>query len=734
MNNSIRIANRRALRLARWASLVVLPSLASAQSFVDNTSDIPSGSPSNASNTENVDFADVDLDGDWDAAFADGGDDLDDQNRLWINQGGAQGGSTGVFIDRTSTQFPSVLDQSRDIEFVDFDADGDSDIYVSNTSAITNQTNRWWVNQGGAQAGTLGFYQDDTAARWLGLGAAGSSIPPTSLIGSGGFIDWSCDCDFGDLDNDGDLDLVHSSYGGAFGGQVPTRIFLNDGAGFFTEFNPSGYQLPGTTIANGSPGLWCDGTHQSNTTNTTGAQCDIASTALDIDLGDIDGDFDLDILHGARQEQPRMFANRLEASALAPSAGGLGFRDVTNISLPAGWSSGNGHYEQEMADLDGDGDLDLYGLNWAAGFGFNDVTFRNTGNGIFDNTTTLSGSSADDNEGDFLDYDGDGDLDLYVCNFSGQDKLYRNDWNGTPGGGGSFSFTDVTSELPSTGFIGLDADAADLDGDGDYDLIVGNDNNARNLYLENVTQTPDASAPYLPLIESAADRVPGANPTVVRAHVYDNAPYYVTWYNETWVEVSVDGGALTNYPMISSGGQVFRAEIPGSLQGSIDYRAVSRDEHGNEGSSAWQNYESSAPCAPVNYCTAKLNSAGCTPSISYTGTPSATGSDDFHVTGTDIVSGQYGFLIWSLGPNSLPYFGGTLCISAPISRTPIQYAGGNAGSGDCSGSFSGPFSQGTMAANSLIAGSQLYFQYWYRDPGLFDFIGLTDGLDVVICP
>ena len=57
-----------------------------------------------------------------------------------------------------------------------------------------------------------------------------------------------------------------------------------------------------------------------------------------------------------------MFENRLEENG-----GVLGFRDVTSSAFPSGYTSGDGHYEEEMGDLDGDGDLDIYGLNWLAG-------------------------------------------------------------------------------------------------------------------------------------------------------------------------------------------------------------------------------------------------------------------------------------------------------------------------------------------------------------------------------
>ncbi|TDJ66848.1 MAG: VCBS repeat-containing protein [Planctomycetota bacterium] len=713
--------------LAAGSGIFLLCGALQAQQFVNNTAQIPQGNPGNNSSSENVDFGDVDLDGDWDAVFADGGDGGNDQNRIWINQGGDQNGTVGFFLDDTVARFPSGQDQSRDIEFADIDGDTDLDIYVSNTSAIINQSNRWWVNLGGDQGGSLGFYQDETAARWVGLGGPGSSIPQSAVLASGGFIDWSCDCDFGDLDNDGDLDLFHSTYGGAFGGNVPSRIFLNDGRGFFTEFNPSGFQLAGTNILNGNPGLWCDGTQLNFTTNSDGTNCDIAMTALDIDIGDIDGDFDLDILHGSRSEFPRMFANRLDGSNLAPAMGGgqLGFRDVTGMVFPPNYASG-GNYEQEMGDFDGDGDLDIYGMNWNPGVG--DSTYENLGNGIFAPGVVVSGAGSDDNEADCFDYDNDGDLDIYVANFSGQDRIHRNNNNG----GSGFSFTNVTgSVLPSLSRTGLDADCCDIDNDGDYDVMVGNDNGQGNYLVENVGNTPDTHAPYIPNVEQAVDRTIGSLPTVVRAQVYDNAPYYITWYNPTWVEVTVDGGAPVSYPAVSSAGQIFRAEIPGGLAGTICYRFVSEDQYGNQGQSVQLCYDSSgAGCQESNFCTAGPNSTGSPAVISSNG-------DCFVSNGNLVLSAgpvpdQFGLFYYGASQNNggagTPFGNGRQCVGAAgaqIYRLPVELASGNVLS------HALDFGNPPAPSGQITAGSTWHFQAWFRDPAAGGaFFDLSDGLTI----
>jgi hypothetical protein len=583
--------------------------------------------PQTGSATENVDFADVDLDGDWDAAVADGGDSSQDQNRLWLNAG--PGAGLGSFVDVTATQMPILLDDSRDIEFVDFEHDGDFDLYTSNTAQLLNQGNHWLTNLGGAQSGAIGFYRLEDN-RWVGVGQPGSSVPVAAVLAGGTFVDWSCDCDFADLDNDGDSDLFHSTYGGAFGGQVPSRVFLNDGNGFFTEFNPSGFQLTQTNIANGQPALWAQGIQQDNTVDSNGTQSDVANSPLGIELGDLDGDFDQDLIFGSRITAPRAFYNLLADS------GALGFRDVTTLVFPANYWSGGNNYEQEIGDMDRDGDLDLYGLNYP---GLNDAVFENVG-GIFQPGISLPSSGQDDNEADFIDYDADGDMDFIVAGFAGQNKLYRNDWAG--GGSGSFSYALVPNATSGLGSASsLDIDDADLDGDGDYDAMSSEDGNSNEIYYVNQTQVADTHAPYLPKVEDLGDAAASTAARAVRAYIYDNTPYYVAWYHSTSLEWSVDGVALPDVAATSSQGQIFRALVPGNLYGSVEYGFRATDEHGNTGVSGTQAYVSSHASFSSSFGTGSAGSLG-VPGVKALSVPF--GNSALYVAGTNAPVGTPSWL------------------------------------------------------------------------------------------
>jgi hypothetical protein len=706
---------------------VPLVRLASAQSFQSANSQIPSGSVFNAGSTENIDFADIDGDGDRDAVKANGGDAGNQQNRLWVNRGFEVGGTIGFFDDRTATQFPTVLDDSRDMDFVDIDGDGDTDLYVSNTSAIANQSNRWWINMGGLQGGTPGFFQDQTSTRWTFIGVNDgvshfSSIAASAVQVGGGFTDWSCDCVFGDLNNDGHPDLVHTTYGGVFGGQVPSRIFLNNGAGFFEEFNPSHFRLTGTQINNGNPGLWCLGTEQQGTGDTTGTNCDISDTPLGVEIGDLDGDLDIDILQGARNEIPRIYRNLLTENGAFTA-----WRDVTFASGHTSSATGGGNYEQELGDLDNDGDLDIYGLNWP---GLDDCTLVNDGSGVFGSMYVLPGSGSDDNEGDWFDYNNDGKLDIVVANFSGQDRLYRND--GPP----LWQHSNVTaSELPTDGDSSLGGDSCDVDEDGDYDYLIANDGGQPERLLLNVTQIADTIAPRPVRLEQVPNRAAGSAPTVVRVEVFDNSSWDVARYEHVTVEASFDAGAhWLSAPMFFSGGQLFRGAIRGDLAGTIDYRVRAQDEHGNVGYSVTKSYVASGCTGNVfQYCAGKMNSLFCVPHMDFSGTPRLSGPDNFHLLGRTVLNNKQGLLFWGFNPSSTPFQGGTKCVANPVLRTQIVNSGGTPSGSDCSGVLDYHWTQAYSALNSLGAGTLVFCQFWYRDPLDPFTIGLTDGTQFQLC-
>lgn len=534
------------------------------------------GVPTKARSTEHVDFADVDLDGDWDAGFANGGDSGAQQNTLWINLGGVQGGTLGHFDDQSELRLPAINDVSREIEFADIDGDGDEDAYIGNDSQILVQSPRWWVNNGGLQGQSAGFFADETAERWVGLGDPGSSVHPNFVLVGGGFIDWGGEGEFADLDNDGDLDLIHASYGSSQAGQSPSRLFLNNGLGFFTEFNPSGHQTPISFYPDGDPALWAEGLHFDDAADFTGQAADIADAVSDVEVLDYDGDFDLDIVWSGLNEGLQLFENRgLGPQGLQP------FRDVTLAVFGPQDSNYIWVYDVEAGDLDGDDDIDLYVINGLPFMGpfspILDGTLAGDGVGGFTPLQApVPDTGADDNEADFFDYDNDGILDVWVASFTGDDRLFR--------GLGGGLLEEVPMELGYDA-ISWDADLADVDLDGDLDAVTCDEPFGPNLLLLNATDQPDGVAPRVPALEALAGSTAAAGVRPVRAKVLDNAPNYITWYADVALHVNVGGFDLAPRKLSPSGGEVFRGELPANLVGDVSYRVTATDAYGNTGAS-----------------------------------------------------------------------------------------------------------------------------------------------------
>ena len=231
-----------------------------------------------------------------------------------------------------------------------------------------------------------------------------------------------------DFDNDGYLDIVVSTWDTR--GQI--RYFRNDRDGTFTE----------RTAEAGLLGLY-GGLNM--------VQADY----------DNDGDVDLLVLRGAW-----LRANGRHPNSLLQNDGAGTFTDVT---FDAGL--GEAHYPSPTAawgDYDNDGDLDLYvGNESSRALVAPSQLFRNNGDGTF---TDVAEAAAVMNlryakAAVWGDYDGDGLQDLYVSNYRGNNRLYRNTGRGF--------FIDEARRLGVAGPTGsFPAWFWDVDNDGLLDLYV----------------------------------------------------------------------------------------------------------------------------------------------------------------------------------------------------------------------------------------------------------------------
>jgi hypothetical protein len=148
--------------------------------------------------------------------------------------------------------------------------------------------------------------------------------------------------------------------------------------------------------------------------------------------------------------------------------------------------------------------------------------------------------------------------------------------------------------------------------------------------------------------------------------------------------------------------------------------------------------------APVTYCTAKTNSLGCVPAIGSSGAPRIGPGSGFTVECSNVRNNKAGLLFYSVsGRASAPFQGGTLCVAAPIKRTPAQKSGGSPMGDDCSGMYSFDmiaFALGTGGGNPLPAiadpGAVVGCQWWGRDQGFPAPMNtmLSDGLEFTVCP
>ncbi|HET9501934.1 MAG TPA: FG-GAP-like repeat-containing protein [Hymenobacter sp.] len=403
----------------------------------------------------------------------------------------------------------------------------------------------------------------------------------------------------GDLDGDGDLDLVTT--GALYG----CRIFLNDGAGHYafktglvTGQTPGGATLADVDGDGDLDLLAGDATNNTvsvcrndglaNFTDAiTGAQnAPVGSGPVAIAAGDVDNDGDLDfVTANANNSSSTIWINTggspllYTYSNLVGMGAGLtsvALADVDNdgnldlLTTNAGTSngplsevhvalgSGSGFFgayatvpvglqptELQLADIDGDGDLDLLTANAGAA----SVSVRlNNGSGTFVGTTTLALPAGSTPTGLRTgDIDADGDLDLLVAQgLGGRVYTYLN-------AAGTFTAQARPLRLSrraTAETVGVTL--GDVDGDLDLDLITSDASGNVRLSL-NVGALPPLPVPAITSLTPASGPV-GASVTIAGANLTDvtgvffngtAAPGYVLNGLGTELTVAVPVGATT---------------------------------------------------------------------------------------------------------------------------------------------------------------------------------------------
>jgi len=298
---------------------------------------------------------------------------------------------------------------------------------------------------------------DQSGVSFVHFGATRNSLLPEDM-GSG--LAW------GDYDNDGDDDLFVVNFAGDIIDEprvCACALFQNNSDGTFTDVSK---ETQTDIVLYGMAPTWAD--------------------------YDDDGDLDLYITAYGKNVLLRNDNNVF-----------------TDVSLISGVDDAQFGAGASWADYDMDGDLDLYVTNYVD-FTFSEddiqeakrqygaevpftlnpssypaqpnVLYRNNGDGTF--TDVAKASGVDDKEGRSLgatwfDFEGDGDLDLYVANDVSKNGVYQNNGDGT--------FTDIGAISLAADYRGaMGLAVGDVDTDGDDDLLVTHWVAQENALYENM--------------------------------------------------------------------------------------------------------------------------------------------------------------------------------------------------------------------------------------------------------
>lgn len=335
--------------------------------------------------------------------------------------------------------------------FFDYDNDGYLDIYLINArpqgeqSDTTPPTNILYHNNG-----------DDSftdVTRIAGVGDTGYGVGATT----------------GDYDNDGDLDLYLTNFGGS------NVLYQNNGDGTFINVAET------ARVADTGWGTSCAFADFNNDGHLELYVSNYANYTLDAHKTCYRHNIPVYCGPSSYPPQPDLFYHNNEDGT---------FTDLTKqsglLSVPAAHGLG-----VAIGDSDNDGDLDIYVAN-DQDFNF---LFENRGDGTFEEIGLLSGVSCSDmGKAEagmgvvFADYDNDGKLDITVSNFQNEtNTLYHNQ------GDNFFIDTTITAGIAeyTHRYLGWGIGFLDYDNDGYKDIFVANGHTMDNIAeVDRSTTTP----------------------------------------------------------------------------------------------------------------------------------------------------------------------------------------------------------------------------------------------------
>ncbi len=404
-----------------------------------------------------LDFADYDNDGYQDLIIAGRDGNGNDRAVLYDNKDG----QLTENIDQAFTKF-----RYGDFDWGDFDNDGDLDLVYSGNYVRSNKVMGLYIN---GPVGTL---------------TENSTISQTFTPVDYSSLDW------GDYDNDGDLDLISIGRDDA---AFSSRLYINNGDKTFTEAE----NLPFIGYDNGKV-QWID----------------------------YDNDSDLDLFFAGQT------TNDDNKARLYVNDGNGGFTELSSISFGTYISA-----SFAWADFDSDGDFDLIitGRVSVSSNMANIKYFTNNGSGSFTENTTVSSVFSAVQGGDITigDYDNDGDVDIIITgnqSSSATIAAYKNE-------GQSFS-TALFRVLEDEGVDFSSSAFVDIDNDKDLDFVMmGRDKTSlqpKTRFFDNISgvNLPN-EAPLPPTVINSA--VNGNMATLTWNRGSDPDQYGTSAYSLTYV-------------------------------------------------------------------------------------------------------------------------------------------------------------------------------------------------------